>query len=168
MATATSAALAADGTGSNRFSAAPRRGGEIHHDHSSFGLRQTCSKQTNELYALRYRARTRSGIDVRLWRTPKPTCTRTDTNHAIRHSDCNNRATTQDENVASRDLFVLYHSLWWFRLQHNTAVLWWEAKTPSIESYNTNKPTTAWRRRLQLRRLGAGSQQVQCNSPPKR
>ena len=43
MATATSAAMAADGIGSNRISAAPRRGGEIHQYHASVGRRHQCS-----------------------------------------------------------------------------------------------------------------------------
>ena len=46
MATATSASMAAVGIGSNRINAAPRRGGEIHRYHASFGLRHTCSTNT--------------------------------------------------------------------------------------------------------------------------
>ena len=45
MATATEAEAIPAGIGSNRINAAPRRGGEIHHCHASFGLRHPCSKR---------------------------------------------------------------------------------------------------------------------------
>jgi len=82
MATATSASMAADGIGSNRISAAPRRGGEIHHYHASFGLRHPCSTNTTARVQIRLQSRYNTILHVGfrpttislLWRGRKATC----------------------------------------------------------------------------------------------
>ena len=106
MATLTSAPTAAVGIGSNRINAAPRRGGEIHRYHASFGLRHTCSTNTTAgLYIVWHSpvqhdvasgfpshhniaivAGTETHLQYRIVQC----------NNSIRHSDCDNRTTTQD------------------------------------------------------------------------
>jgi hypothetical protein len=82
MATLTSAPTAAVGIGSNRINAAPRRGGEIHRYHASFGLRHPCSTNTTGglsfLCQLMYNTMLQVGFRPTtislLWRGRKPTC----------------------------------------------------------------------------------------------